>query len=69
MLPIIMLTARVNATTHRASQSDIDDSGADDYIVKPFDPEELIARIRSCASPRQGQDDLQQVLTHEEHYT
>lgn len=46
-VPIIMLTAK----------SDTDDvvrgleSGADDYIVKPFNPQELIARIRTRLRP------------------
>jgi DNA-binding response OmpR family regulator len=42
-LPIIMLTAR-------AQDSDIDqgfEAGADDYIVKPFSPRELAARVDS----------------------
>ncbi len=41
--PIIMLTAKT-AIDHRIHGLSL---GADDYVVKPFDPNELIARIRS----------------------
>lgn len=42
-VPIIMLTAK------DATQDKIEglDAGADDYIVKPFNPQELAARIRA----------------------
>lgn len=42
-VPIIMLTAR-GETEERITGLD---SGADDYIVKPFDAKELFARIRA----------------------
>ncbi len=42
-VPIIMLTAR----TCRADRIAGLDAGADDYLPKPFEPEELIARIRA----------------------
>jgi len=42
-IPIIMLTAR-GAETDRTSGLD---SGADDYIVKPFSTRELISRVRA----------------------
>jgi two-component system OmpR family response regulator len=42
-VPIIMLTARGEAAD-RVLGLEI---GADDYVVKPFDPRELVARIRS----------------------
>ena len=42
-LPIIMLTAR-SEEADRVSGLEI---GADDYIVKPFSPRELTARVRS----------------------
>jgi two-component system, OmpR family, response regulator CpxR len=43
LVPIIMLTAR----TAKADRVAGLDAGADDYLPKPFDPEELIARIRA----------------------
>jgi len=42
-LPIIMLTART-AEDDRVHGLD---SGADDYIIKPFSPRELIARVKA----------------------
>jgi two-component system, OmpR family, phosphate regulon response regulator PhoB len=42
-LPIIMLTARGEETDRVRGL----DSGADDYIAKPFSPGELMARIRA----------------------
>ncbi len=57
-VPIIMLTAR-EAHAERVIGLD---SGADDYVVKPFDPEELIARAQAVL--RRVKDSVQQVLTH-----
>lgn len=42
-LPVIMLTAR-GAESERIRGLD---SGADDYVVKPFSPSELVARLRA----------------------
>ncbi|MCY3920459.1 MAG: response regulator, partial [Chloroflexi bacterium] len=42
-VPIIMLTAR-EAPAERVLGLD---SGADDYIIKPFDPDEVIARAEA----------------------
>ena len=41
--PVLMLTAR-GSVTDRVSGLD---AGADDYIAKPFDPDELLARVRA----------------------
>ncbi|UJP12147.2 MtrAB system response regulator MtrA [Microbacterium elymi] len=46
-VPIIMLTAR----TDTADVVKGLESGADDYIVKPFNPKELVARIRTRLRP------------------
>ena len=42
-VPIVMLTARATPSTSYLALK----SGADDYIVKPFKPKELVARIRA----------------------
>lgn len=42
-LPVILLTAKGEATDRVVGL----EIGADDYVVKPFDPRELVARIRS----------------------
>ncbi|MCX5590105.1 phosphate regulon transcriptional regulator PhoB [Alcaligenes endophyticus] len=50
-IPVIMLTAK------GAEQDKIDglESGADDYITKPFSPKELIARIKAVLRRRAPQ--------------
>jgi len=42
-IPIIMLTAR----SEEADRVNGLESGADDYVVKPFSPKELIARVKA----------------------
>lgn len=47
-VPMLILSAR-------AQQEDIERAlalGADDYLVKPFRPDELLRRIRSCLDAR-----------------
>ncbi len=56
-VPIIMLTAR-EAPAQRIVGLD---SGADDYIVKPFDPKEVIARSEAVLRRVRGK--VQQLLT------
>ncbi len=56
-LPIIMLTARGEESDRIHGL----DSGADDYIVKPFSPNELVARVRAVlrrANPSLADDAL-----------
>ena len=49
-VPVLILTAR-DTTTDRVSGLD---KGADDYLVKPFDMDELCARIRSLLRRAHG---------------
>lgn len=42
-VPVIMLTARVQQQDRIQGL----DAGADDYLPKPFDPDELLARVRA----------------------
>lgn len=54
-LPLIMLTARGDEKDRVAGL----ESGADDYITKPFSPRELVARIRALLrrrAPQHGGD-------------
>jgi two-component system response regulator MtrA len=46
-IPIIMLTARGDTTDVVRGL----ESGADDYVVKPFNPKELVARIKTRLRP------------------
>ena len=55
--PVLMLTAR-NELSDRVSGLD---AGADDYVTKPFELEELLARIRALV--RRTADDIGDVLT------
>lgn len=43
-IPIIVVSAR----THERDKVEALDSGADDYLTKPFSPAELLARIRTA---------------------
>lgn len=52
-LPVIMVTGKGEVS----DKIDGIDSGADDYIVKPFEPKELLARIRMVL--RRTQRDLE----------
>ena len=42
-IPVIMLTAKVEETSKISGL----DSGADDYIAKPFSPRELVSRVKA----------------------
>src|SRR5271168_3122301 len=56
-LPVIILTARGEETDRVRGL----DSGADDYVVKPFSPSELVARLRAVmrrAQPSSADDTL-----------
>jgi len=55
-LPVIILTARGEETDRVRGL----DSGADDYVVKPFSPSELVARLRAVM--RRAQPDTAQNL-------
>lgn len=52
-VPILMLTA-MNEIRHRINGLDV---GADDYITKPFDLDELLARIRALRRRNTGQSE------------
>ena len=58
-IPIIMLTAR-DALEDRILGLD---SGADDYLVKPFEPAELLARVRALLR-RSEFADVEKMLTY-----
>lgn len=63
LLPVLMVTARGD----RYDKVSGLDLGADDYITKPFEIEEVLARIRAFLRMRQlvRQDHSEHVLTYE----
>src|SRR3954466_10453932 len=52
-LPILMLTARTETADRVAGL----DAGADDYLAKPFDLDELLARLRALLRRTKGDDE------------
>ena len=48
--PIIMLTARVDDTDKIVGL----ELGADDYVTKPYNPREVVARVRARLRPQDG---------------
>ena len=57
-VPVLMLTAR-DAIADRVVGLE---TGADDYLVKPFAPEELLARVKALL--RRSQEERQEVLRY-----
>ena len=54
--PIIMLTARIDDTDKIIGL----ELGADDYVTKPFNPREVVARVRTVLRRTQGQQSSRQ---------
>jgi two-component system, OmpR family, response regulator MprA len=57
-VPILMLTAR-DAVSDRVQGLE---TGADDYLVKPFAPEELVARVKALL--RRSQEERHEILRY-----
>jgi DNA-binding response OmpR family regulator len=57
-LPIILLTAKTDTIDIVVGL----ESGADDYVTKPFEMRELVARMRSLLRRAQADDDTPQIL-------
>jgi adenylate cyclase len=53
-LPVVMLTASGEQEKRRAIEA-----GADDFVAKPFDHEELLARVRSLLRIKRYQDTIE----------
>jgi DNA-binding response OmpR family regulator len=58
-VPLIMLTARTEETDRLIGL----EMGADDYIVKPFSPREVVARVRAVLRRVEGTDHSQEAIT------
>lgn len=56
-LPVIMLTAKSLSTDKVLGMT----AGADDYVIKPFDPMELVARVRATLERAREQQALSPV--------
>ena len=56
-LPVVIITAR-DAVADRVAGLD---SGADDYLVKPFDLDELLARARAVVRRKEGRPSSEMV--------
>ncbi len=59
-IPIIMLTAK-GETFDKVLGLEL---GADDYIVKPFDPKELVARVKAVLRRSKSTKDDEQIVSY-----
>ncbi|MFC1994718.1 response regulator [Chloroflexota bacterium] len=57
-VPVIMLTAR-DDTTDKIVGLEL---GADDYVTKPFDPKEIVSRVRAVLRRSEGKTAVKAVL-------
>jgi two-component system KDP operon response regulator KdpE len=57
-LPVIVLSVREG----QAEKVEALDAGADDYVTKPFDVEELLARLRATLRRAKSDEDAESVL-------
>jgi DNA-binding response OmpR family regulator len=57
-VPIIMLTAR-DETTDKIIGLEM---GADDYVTKPFDPKELVSRVRAVLRRTEDKDATEKLI-------
>jgi len=55
--PVLMLTAN----SQIAKKGDSYDSGCDDYLIKPFEPDELLMRIKKLLNPRLNKNKVNKV--------
>lgn len=58
-MPVIMLSAK-GETIDKVLGLEL---GADDYVVKPFEPKELVARLRAVLRRSDGNNDLDEEVT------
>ena len=70
-IPVLFLTAQSDI---RQLVLGLAELGADDYLPKPFDPDELAARVKVLVRIKQAEDetqrlnkDLEQALIHQQH--
>jgi len=62
-LPVVMVTASESQEKIRAIES-----GADDFVTKPFDQAELLARVRSLVRIKRHQDTISRQADELEHW-
>lgn len=56
-IPVIMLTAKAEEIDRVLGL----ELGADDYVVKPFSPKELVARVKAVLRRRRQQEDIKRI--------
>ena len=59
-VPLVFLTAKAQETDRVVGL----EIGADDYVVKPFSPRELVARVRAVLRRTTGEGDRGEVIEH-----